>query len=242
MRTFPLCMLSPYRHCSKHSWLVKVVCDGFALSLLSTFEHPFVRLVLNWGCLVITTIINDGNGSASAKGSPNCIYQGIDVVDSLGWACDCVFMNVETLGLPIWYGNPNFWKFDFDGTLLVGALFKWSTPLGWWVLGMAFLWNLAKVCKLLLGENVHWRRSSTSLGLLSFPSLLGFLKLLGFSSLYAFPGQGCSRGFGGTIATTQLFHVVSAFLANNALLVTIAHLASNTLDYEISFMTVVITS
>jgi hypothetical protein len=56
-------------------------------------------------------VINDGNGCVGcARKSLDyiCLGKGTNEVDSIGWAYDCVFTNVETPGLPIKFGSPNF--------------------------------------------------------------------------------------------------------------------------------------
>ncbi len=92
--------------------------------LLSTFEYPFVALIWNWGRLETGVAIVDGKQCVtSVRGILDYIRlgKGTNEVDYVGRAYSCVFTNVETLGLLIQFGSPNFQKFDFNTILLVGA-------------------------------------------------------------------------------------------------------------------------
>ncbi len=84
-------------------------------------KPPNVALVHKLGHLVIPLVTIDCNGQASSNESLDYICEGerIDIVDSIGQACDCVFMNAKRLSLPTWVSSPNFQTFNSSGTLLI---------------------------------------------------------------------------------------------------------------------------
>jgi len=86
-------------------------------------KPPNVALVHKLGHLVIPLVTIDCNGQAISNESLDyiCEGEGINIIDSIGQTCDCVFMNVERLSLPTWVGNPNFQTFDSSETLLIKA-------------------------------------------------------------------------------------------------------------------------